>query len=169
MKVRVRSRPSRRGATTVEFAVVASAVVLLVVGLIVGGLGVFRYQEMAHLAREGSRYAATHGGDYLRDGRASQTGVPSVTSSKELEDYLRTKAVGLDPSQLKVEIKWSAPASVVPSNMPTYLDTNPNLIPPGQVTIRNYVTVTVSYVWQAEAFLMPPITLTSTSTMPMAY
>ena len=39
----------------------------------------------------------------------------------------------------------------------------------GQATIRNYVTVTVTYQWYPEFLLVGPITLTSTSTMPMTY
>ena len=35
--------------------------------------------------------------------------------------------------------------SVTPANYPSYMDTNPSLVPPGQKTIRNYVTVTVTY------------------------
>ena len=57
---------ARRGATSVEFAIVASTVLLLLIGLIVGALGVFRYQEIARLAREGARYAAVRGEAYAR-------------------------------------------------------------------------------------------------------
>ena len=165
-----RRRSLRRpGVTAVEFAVVSAALLIVMFTLIVGGMGVFRYDEMAHLAREGARYAATHGGQYQRDGIPSQTGVPAVASSSDLQTYLLTKVVGLDTSQLTITIAWSAPSTVVPSNMPTYVDTDPTLVPPGQKTDRNYVTVTVSYQWQPEIFPIGPCTLTSSSTMPMAY
>src|SRR5213593_2814721 len=43
----------RRGASVLEFAIVAPVTFMLILGLIIGGLGVFRYQEVAQLAREG--------------------------------------------------------------------------------------------------------------------
>jgi hypothetical protein len=46
---------------------------------------------------------------------------------------------------------------------------NPNLVPPGQSIIQNYVTVTVTYNWMPELYLVGPLTLTSTSKMPMSY
>ena len=51
-------RPVRRGAAVVEMAVVAPLVVLFLFGLIVTGLGVFRYNQTAYLAREAARYAS---------------------------------------------------------------------------------------------------------------
>ena len=49
------------------------------------------------------------------------------------------------------------------------MDTNPNLVPPGQVVIQNYVTVTVSYQWMPELYLVGPLNLTSSSQMVMSY
>jgi len=167
--VNLQRSPRRHGVTTVEFAVVCLALFVLLFGLIVGGMGVFRYQEMAHLAREGARYAATHGGQYQREGIPKQTGVPVVASSSDLQTYLLPKVVALDTSKLTITVSWSAPSSVVPSNLPTYVDPDPNLIPPGQKVDRNYVTVTVSYQWQPEVFPIGPFQLTSSSTMPMSY
>ena len=44
-------RPFERPAgTAVEFAIVGPITFMLVLGLFVGGLGIFRYQEMARLA-----------------------------------------------------------------------------------------------------------------------
>src|SRR5262245_31479224 len=123
-----RCRP-RRAAGLVEFAVICPAALLILFGLVVGGLGVFRYQQVAHLAREGARYASTHGGRYQQEGLAQQTGVPAVTTSADLHSYLAGKAVSLDPSKLQVSVSWTAPSGYTPANMPTYVDTNPNLDP----------------------------------------
>ena len=68
------TRTPRPGVATVEFAVVSSAALLFVIGLIVGALGVFRYQEVARLAREGARYASVRGDSY-----ANATGRPAAT------------------------------------------------------------------------------------------
>jgi len=155
----------RSGVTLVEFGVVVSVTLFLLLALIVGGMGVFRYQEVAHLAREGARYAATHGGQYHRDGIDKSSGVSQISSSSDLRTYLLTKTTLLDSSKLTVTVSWSGGST----NMPTYLDTDPTLIPPGQKVIRNYVSVTVSYDWSPELFLVGPFTLKSTSVMPMAY
>jgi Flp pilus assembly protein TadG len=163
-------RDSRRcAATAVEFAAVGAVTFFLILALIIGGMGIFRYQEVAHLAREGSRYASTHGGQYHQDGIDTQTGVPQVASSSDLATYLQTKTVVLDPSALSVNVSWSAPAGYTPNNMPRYDGTDPNQVPPGQVVINNYVTVTVSYAWTPLLYLTGPITLTSTSTVQMSY
>lgn len=159
-----RQRKSRSGATIVEFAVVASVTFFLLLALIVGGLGIFRYQEVAHLAREGARFACTHGGSYNADGYATSTGVPAISSSATMRTYIVPKLILLDASKVTVTASWSKT-----TNYPTYMDTDPTLVPPGQKTIRNYVSVTVSYQWTPEIFPLGTITLSSTSVMPMSY
>jgi Flp pilus assembly protein TadG len=159
----------RRGATVVEFAVVAPVVLLLMFAQIVGGLGVFRYQELAHLARDCARYACTHGGNYQREGIAQMTGVPAIASSSDLSDFLARNAVLLDPSRIELSVSWTGPNGVTPVNMPTYDDTDPNRVPPGQFVIQNNVIVTLKYQWFPEVGFFGPITLTSTSEMPMSY
>jgi Flp pilus assembly protein TadG len=164
-------RPSsaRTGATIMEFAVIGPVTFLLILGLIVGGLGVFRYQETSHLAREATRYAATHGGQYQLDGMPAKTGVAAVLTNADISAYVTSKAVALDTNSLTVNISYSAPASITPKNIPTYVDTDPTLVPPGQKSYQNYVTVTVTYQWMPEVLLVGPITLTSTSTVAVSY
>jgi Flp pilus assembly protein TadG len=154
-------------ATVVEFAIVAPAVFLIVLIIVIGSYGVYRYQQVAHLARDGSRYASTHGGQYHLDGIDTATGVAQVSTSADVNSYLLTKINSLDPSQLTVTASWSAPAGVSPTNMPTYVDSSAPI--PAESTIRNYVTVTVTYQWLPEFLIVGPITLTSTSTMPISY
>jgi Flp pilus assembly protein TadG len=163
------NRLRRRGVTALEFAIVGPITFFLIFALVVGGMGIFRYQEVAHLAREASRYASTHGGQYHLDGIDTLTGVPQIASSADVQNYLASKLVALDPNRLTVAVSWSAPPQYVPTNMPSYDDTDPTLVPPGQITIYNYVTVTVSYQWIPEMYLVGPITLSSTSTVAMSY
>jgi Flp pilus assembly protein TadG len=134
-----RSR-DRGGATTVEFAIVASLMLLLVIGLIVGALGVFRYQEVARLAREGARYAAVHGATYSR-----VTGKPAATADDVYQNAILPRAVILAPAQLSSGVTWS------PDNQPG-----------GQVT------VTVSYQWLPEAYF-GAMTLSSTASIAVSY
>lgn len=165
----IRSGHDRHGAVTVEFALTCGVAFLLILGMIIGGLGVFRYEEVAHLAREGARHASTHGGKYAQDGMPAATGVPAIASSSDMRNYLLPRSTILDPNYTQVSVAWSAPDTINPRNWPAYVDPDPTLVPPGQKTIRNYVTVTVTYQWMPEAFLIGPINLTSTSTMPMSY
>ncbi|MEN6449674.1 MAG: TadE family protein [Thermoguttaceae bacterium] len=158
----------RRGATVVEFAIVAPLVLLLIFGEMLGGLGVCRYQELAHLARDCARYASTHGGAYQREGIDRRTGVPAVDSSDELRSLLARGAMTLDPSQIRISVSWTGPSGVEPVNMPSYDNTDPALAVPGQSIIQNSVVVTLSYQW-SPGFGVGPITLTSTSEMPMCY
>jgi hypothetical protein len=58
---RRRQLGARAAVTAVECAIVLPVTFFLLFALVVGGMGVFRYQEVATLAREGARYASTHG------------------------------------------------------------------------------------------------------------
>jgi Flp pilus assembly protein TadG len=163
------TRAKRKGLTCVEFAIVANVTLFLILSMMVGALGIFRYDEVAHLAREGARFASNHGGKYHQDGIDAKTGVAQIATSDDMRAYLLKKAVLLDPDKLTIKATWSGAGTVTPSNTPIYTDSNPNLVPPAQLTIQNYVTVTVTYEWFPELYRVGPITLTSTSTMAMAY
>ena len=147
-----RRSPRRRGATVVEFAFVAPVFLVLVAGLIIGAIGVFRYQEVASLAREGARWASVHGDRYQ-----FATGNPAATPADVYNNAILPNAVGLDASQLSYCVSWNA------GNAPSQ---------PGgdyEKATTNTVTVTVSYQWLPELFLVGPVTLSSSSTVPMSY
>src|SRR5262245_10878340 len=96
-------RQRRRGHTLVEAALVYPIVIILTVGLIVAGLGVFRYHQVAALAREGARWASVRGKEYVNAGH-------SAISQSSVRTYLvDNKAVGLDTSStaLGVTVVWS--------------------------------------------------------------
>ena len=80
-------------------------VLFLFMGLVIGTSGVFRYQEVATLAREGARYASTHGGNYQREGIARQTGEPAIASSSDLSTYLKGQTMLLDPSEQPIGVR----------------------------------------------------------------
>src|SRR5260370_29294594 len=92
----------RRGAVILECAIVYPITFMLVFGLIIGGLGVFRYQEVGFLAREGSRYASLHGATYQLE-----TGKPAATASAVYNNAILPKAVALDPSKLTYSVAWN--------------------------------------------------------------
>src|SRR5437868_5783349 len=87
-------RPRRRGITLVEAAIVYPVVLLLTIGLCVVGLGVFRYQQVAAVAREGARWASVRGGQWAADGPSR-----TLTTSDDIRTYaVVPHAAGLDTS-----------------------------------------------------------------------
>jgi Flp pilus assembly protein TadG len=137
----------------VEFTLVAPLVFLLLLGLIIGSFGVYRYLQVAALAREASRWAAVHGANY-----AQENNRPPATAQDIFQQVIVPRAIGLDVSQLTCTVTWdtsNAPYRIVVQN--------------GQVlAVANTVTVTVQYRWLPEAFF-GGITLRSTSTSPIYY
>jgi Flp pilus assembly protein TadG len=156
--IRVSRTVRRRGATVVECAIIYPITFLLMLGLIIGGLGVFRYQEISSVAREGARWASVHG--YQSAAEASSTGVGTPTTASDVYTNAikpQADAANLDPPSLSYSVSWADA-----SQAPTYYDYTNN------VWRTNTVTVKVTYQWIPEAYL-GGITLTSTSVMPISY
>jgi hypothetical protein len=121
--------------------------------MIIGAIGMFRYQEVASLAREGARWASVHGAQYARD-----TGNPAAGPTDVYNQAIQPRAVAFDPSRLTCTVTWNT-------------DNNPyhTMTVGGNVTpVTNTVSVTVTYQWIPELYL-GGITLTSTSVVPMEY
>jgi hypothetical protein len=127
---------ARRGVTTAECGVVYSITLLLIVGTIIEGLGVFRYQQLSWLAREGARWASVRGATYQSENSAS-----APTSANVLTNVVTPMMVGLDSTQLTCTLSMTSTTA----------------------------SVTLTYNWVPEGFLTTPITLTSTSVMPITY
>ncbi|HXG12772.1 MAG TPA: TadE/TadG family type IV pilus assembly protein [Gemmataceae bacterium] len=141
----------RRGATVVENAIVLPFTFFLIFALVVGSMGIFRYQEVSSLAREGARYASTHGYQYRKDAGLPM-GTPEEWKKDIYDNAIAPRMVALDPSRLSVSVSWP---DVV--NQPGKPDNWPG----------SKVDVTVSYDWFPEMYLIGPIRLTSTSSMPI--
>ena len=146
-------KQSRLAATMVEFAVASSATFLILLGLIIGGLGIFRYQQVARVARDASRWASVHGTQYALD-----TKNPAATPIDVYNQVIVANATGLDLSQLTYSVTWNT------SNSPYHTST----VNGQQVKVANTVTVSITYNWVPEAFL-GGIALRSTSVSVMAY
>jgi Flp pilus assembly protein TadG len=144
----------RRGATLVESAIVYPLALFLILGIIIGGYGIFRYQEMAWLAREGARWAAVRGTQY-----ASETGNPAATEA-DIRDYVREFYAAGDPSEVNVTVTWNT------TNSPTTVTAD------NGDYVYNKVTVTVSAPFlpiNLPIFGLEDATISSSSTMPMHY
>ena len=144
-----RNSHRRPAASAVEMAFVAPVFLLLVFILVIGGMGMFRYNQVAHLAREATRYAAVRGMDYAR-----ATGKPAATPTSIYQEAVRPNAAALDPNALSCTVTWDR------SNYPRY-------VAPDRTVHRNYVTVTVQYQWVPELPWIGAINLSSTSTLPV--
>jgi Flp pilus assembly protein TadG len=169
------SQARRPGAHLVECAVVFPLTFVLVVGMMVCAMGVFRYQQMAYLAREAARYAAVHAGQYQQENVAAirDGTLPDVTSAYLTTNIVRAKAVSLDTSNLQVDVKFNTS-----SGSYDWDDTadngqrwpySPRTINDTTYSETNTVSVTVSYQWVPEWFLGGPITISSTAVMPVCY
>jgi Flp pilus assembly protein TadG len=143
---------SRSGFAATESVFVLPILLFIIFSTVIGGYGIFRYQQIAMLAREGARYASVHGGLYQLE-----TGNAAATAQDVYNNAIVPMATNLDMSQLSYTVTWNS------NNMPYYVN-NDYETPTG-----NTVTVTVSYNWIPELYLVGPITLSSTSIMPMSY
>ena len=143
----------RRGATLVEFAVVAPVVFFMVFSILIGGLGVSRYQEVAYLAREASRWASVHGAVY-----ASETGQPAADSAAIYNQVIVPKTIGLNLSKLTWSVAWNTDKGQY----------HTVVVNGNDVRRANTVTVALSYVWIPELFLSQK-TIRSTSVSIMSY
>jgi Flp pilus assembly protein TadG len=137
------------GVSTVEFALVAPLLLLLLVGIIDVARGINAYVTVANASREGARYAML-----------SPSSPPS-----EIESAVRARVVPLDPSLVTVRAYYydgttfrDWPSTGVPASSP----------PPNSISIR----VAVSYPWSAVSFVIAqffggdtPTQLTSSATV----
>jgi len=138
---------------TVEFAVIAPVTFLLLLGLFIGGLGIFRYQQVARLSRDAARWASVHGTHYALD-----THSQAATAQDVYNQVIAPNATGLNLSKLTYSVTWNT------SNSPYHMAT----VNGQQVKVANTVTVSITYQWIPEAYL-GAINLSSTTVSVMYY
>jgi Flp pilus assembly protein TadG len=151
-------RQERKGAALVETAIVYPVLFLLVLGIIMVGISVFRYQQVAHAAREGARWAAVHGAKY-----AEETGNAAATPADIFDNAIQPQMAKVPASSIAYTVTWDQ------SNKQhsTYVYTDPTT---GEKTVRarqNTVSVTVRYSWDTGFFGVIPVQ--STTVMTMSY
>jgi len=142
MRVRRTPNPPRRGvAQVLETAIVLPVVMMLTLGTFSTAMGVYYYQLVATLAREGARWASVHGPTYQAEHTAN-----APTSQDVYNNAILPMAVGLNLNNLTYAVNWNT--------------TNPPY---------NSVSVTVTYQWTPDLYITGPLNLTSTSVMPITY
>jgi Flp pilus assembly protein TadG len=98
----------RAGATVVECAIVAPVTFLMVLGIVICGLGIFRMHQIEHLSEAAARWAALHGPRYQK-----RTGTAAPTSQDVLNNFILPRAVSLRKSAVTCDLQWSADKSTV--------------------------------------------------------
>ena len=136
-----RSRPPRRGATLLEFAVALPILLLLTLGMVSLGQGVSQLQMVTLLAREGARYASVRGADYQ-----AAAGKAATTPADVIAGAITPRAAGFAAGSLTTTVTWSSPTQAVGST----------------------VTVKVQYQYVSGAYL-GTVPMASTAVMTISY
>jgi Flp pilus assembly protein TadG len=152
----------RGGAVVAEAAIVLPLLLLLLCGLMVGGTGVFRYQQVEFQACEAARWASVRGSDYQR-----QTNQTSPTQQQILQQVVLQYAPNMDPTALFIKVEWINNAT----NTAMSWDSSPkdvrSITTSGEY-ITNTVRVTVHY-WYSPGLFWDPMIITSVSEAPMSF
>ena len=128
--------------------------VICLVMLIVGGMGVFRYQQVACLAREAARYASVRGTQYQQT-----TDKTPPTQDEIVQAAVTPMAVGMDLAKISVQIEW---IDGVTGNAVAWdsAKKTPRSLTATSVAVTNSVRVRVNYVWAPGVILPGSMTLT---------
>lgn len=143
-RFRRKFKTHRRGVTCIEFAVIGNVLFLLLIGIFVLGMGVFRQMQMGSLSREAARWAAVRGSYYQ-----AITGASSPTKQAIINASILPNCFALDPNKLTIGITCDG------------VDWNSSPKRPG-----SKVAVTIEYQWIPEAFV-PQMALKSSSVQPV--
>jgi Flp pilus assembly protein TadG len=160
--MRHRPRSRRPAAVAVEAALVHPLMIFLLLALIVGGMGVFRHQQAAGMAREAARYAAVRGSDWQK---ASDK--PSPTAQEIRQHAVEPLAAGMDLGSLSVEVVWIDRAT----GQEAPWDQSPkdalSLTKSGDY-VTNRVRVTVTYQFSPKVLALGSMQLRSVCEFPMS-
>ena len=107
--MRLKQHQRRPGAHLVECSLVFPLVFFLVLGLVVGGMGIYRYQQVCYLAREAARYASVHGGQYQQEKAAliAAGTLPNVNEQYIITNIITANATNMDPASTQVNVNFN--------------------------------------------------------------
>ena len=145
-------RQRRPGSVLIESALVYPFLFLLMLGIVLLGVAVFRYQQVAHAAREGARWAAVHGARYSLE---NPSGTPGTAANVYTYGVLPA-AGGLSLKSTDVAVSWNS------SNEQTSSVVVADPLTGTRVATRtNTVSVTVTYSWDTGLFGTVPVSSTA--------
>jgi Flp pilus assembly protein TadG len=157
------ARRCRTGALTLEAALVMPLMMFLLLAMVIGGIGVLRFQQVACQARETVRFAAVHGGDYQ-----IFTGAVSPTQQAIFQQVVTPMVAGMDITSLTLALQWIDQATGIAYPWDSASKDVLSITPRGEY-VTNTVRVTVNYQWAPDFLGVGPLFLRSTSEIPMAY
>ncbi len=135
---------------------------LIVFAIILLGIAVSGYQQVAHTAREASRWASVHGAQYAKENNTTAA-TPQDVYTNAIAPY----ASGLQAEGVTYSVTWNTDANGNPIKTPTR--TVPVVDPATglskNVAVSNTVTVTITYTWNTGMFGTIPVASTSVNTI----
>jgi hypothetical protein len=149
-------RKHRRGAAVLEMSIILMTFLVLTMGMLDMGIGVFRYHIVAQAARFGARRAIVHGdratqlgswGTATIDVMANANGIPIVDGA---DDGIAPMLVGCDLSLTRIRVEW--------------LEGGNSFEQPVRVTLTSPYTPIFSFI-----FPITTINLTASSTLVIAH
>lgn len=159
----------RRGAVLIESALVYPIVFVIMLGIILLATAVFRYQQVAYMSREASRYASVHGAVCASDGYTAATPDDGLWSGGTgqctlvYNNAIVPNSAGMHTENISYTVTWSTDNKQTHTTTKVDATTGETQV----VSVANTVTVTVTYTWNTGFFGTIPVT--STSTVSMAY
>ena len=107
-----RLKVKRRGAVVLEMSLILGMFLVLTIGMLDLGIGVFRYHIVSQAARQGARRAIVHGemanvlgqwGPSTIDVPATSNGIPIVDGPN---DGIQPMLVGCDLDKTRIRVEW---------------------------------------------------------------
>jgi Flp pilus assembly protein TadG len=156
------NRKVRRGTVLAEAAFVYPVLFLVLFAIILLSILVFRYQQVTHCAREGSRWASVHGEVWAKEMTASGTPTVANTPQDVYAGGIAPYAVAMKDG-LTYTVTWNTDANGNPLKKPTRTVVRLDPVSGLQetVSVSNTVTVSVTYTWNTGLFGTIPVTSTS--------
>lgn len=149
---------SEHGAALVEFALSASIMIAVLLGLFAMLMALYTYHYVSYAAREGSRYAIVRGADC-----SQSSAMPGCNAtSADIQTYVRSLGYpGINPNDMTVTTTWLLANGTVPATW------SPCTAAVGCNVPGNEVQVQVQYAFPFNIPFVPSRTLdlSSASTM----
>ena len=158
----LRRNQARPGTILIESAFVYPVLFLTILAVILLGQAVFRYQQVTHMAREGSRWASVHGEAYAKENNTT-----AATPQQIYDSAIKPFGAGMQPSAITYEVTWNTRADGTPDTRPTRVVTriDPTTGLDHDVAQSNIVSVKVTYTWNTGLFGTIPVSSTSVNTI----
>jgi Flp pilus assembly protein TadG len=145
---------AQRGASLVEFAIAATALLCIMVGIIESGRALYMYHTVSNAARLASRWAIVRG-----SGCSAPLDHCNATAA-DIQNYVQSNVPIVDSGSLQVTASWST--STDPNSGCSVTD------PSGNNSEGHLVCVTVAYPFRFAIPFLNATTLNLSSTSKMA-